>query len=174
MSIIISRYAQALYQAVSEAKDDKVENDMVVLNELISQNKKLNSLLHNPRKKKEIISKITENMSILTVNFCKILTKNNRLNLLQSIAKKFLQILKEKRDEIDVIVTSTLALTKNYLQKIKNFLAIKKNVNIVNHIDKSILGGIIIRHGYTILDLSSKHKLEIMKQISKKEVLTWN
>ena len=175
MSIVTARYANALYEAtINEVKDDKVESDVKILYGLVSQNKKIYDLLKNPKKKNQVIEKITHGMSPLVVNFCMVLAQNNRLNLLASIAQEFLQLLKQNRNEIDIKVTSTMPLTKNHLEQIKKSLNIKHKICIINHVDKSILGGIIIQHGRKMLDLSSKTKLKALQQISKEGVLTCN
>lgn len=171
MSIVVSRYACALYQTAHDSDYDVVVSNIKLIDEIISQNSKLTSLLRGPRTKLKVISALTEGMSVTVIQFYKVLLKGGRVSLLGAIAKKFLEICKEKAGLVDVIVTSVTQLSSAMLDKIKLSMDIEQNINIINNIDKSILGGIVIRYKNSIADLSLRYRLEKMQAISKKGVL---
>ena len=169
MSVIVSRYASALLQAINH--DDKIETEVKIIYDILSDNKKLQSLLRAPRIKYQLIDIITKDMSPLVVSFCKLLLKNNRLILLEKIVQKFLYLQREQNNEVELSITSATPLSEEELSEIDNKLRADKKANIINIVDESILGGIVIRRDYNIMDLSLKNKLEKFQEISKKGVL---
>ena len=172
--MLVSRYANAMYQAICETGNNKIENDIDVLYKLTYNNKNLNRALCNFTKQDKIIKEITIDMHQIVQNFAKLLAKNHRLHLLNNITKKVLQLSKEKKGEIDVFIISTIPISKDDIKKVQQSFCTKKTINIINNVDKSILGGIIIKIGYRVLDLSSQYKLKMLQKISKKEVLKCN
>ncbi len=169
MAVLVSRYTKALYSFFSESNNSRIEDDIKKLQVFISTNTKIKILFNGPKAvQNSLINALSSAVkNRIITNLCKILAKNKRLCLLPNIMNKFLQMAKKERNEVDIFVTSAVPLSKKQQNAIISAINIDKKVNLISHIDKSILGGIIVRKDYNVLDLSLKHRLEMLKLVSK-------
>jgi F-type H+-transporting ATPase subunit delta len=71
----------------------------------------------------------------------------------------------EMETGVEAEVFSVIDLSENMKEEIKGVLENKTglNIKIKNRIDKSILGGIIIKIGDRVIDLSIKNKIEDLR-----------
>ena len=72
-----------------------------------------------------------------------------------------LKSLKRKRKDIDVEVLSAFELTETQVEEIKSTLnkRFDKQINIESSVDKTLIGGAIIRAGDLVIDGSARGKL---------------
>lgn len=95
----------------------------------------------------------------------RMLIARNRITYLKEIADAFDAKMLEYENTVDVTVTTAVAMTPAQLerlaQKLRNKL--QKTVRIKEHIDRSILGGVIVRYGDTRMDNSLKLRLEALR-----------
>ncbi len=99
-------------------------------------------------------------------NFAKFLLKNNQLSSLNQIIKQFIKVYNEKENQADVFVVSAFPLSAEEEKLLKNFVADYKKVskvNFENKIDKSLLGGSLIKIDDLQLDATLKGQLEFIK-----------
>ena len=163
------RYSLALYELSSEANSlvDIEKHSSAILN-LIEKNKDFNSLIKDPTENQEnlisVINKISETFKVndLLKNFMTFLIKKRRFFYLEKILKSFIEICSEKRGEIKAEIQSAKELTSDEINKItedltKNFSS-KMKLNY--KYDKSLIGGLIIKIGSTMVDTSIKNKLQ--------------
>ena len=174
-SSIVKRYAKAILEIASETKNmdawDKNFNDA----ERIILDEDLNSFLNSTQvpfaEKFKLIDTLMKDYEPLFLNFVKVLINKNHVDLFKHIMNEFYdqnQILKGK---VSATVTSSIKLVddqkKMFIEKICNIFNVK-DVEIVENIDESILGGFIIKVGDTIIDSSTKNKLiELEKHLLK-------
>jgi F-type H+-transporting ATPase subunit delta len=94
-------------------------------------------------------------------NFVKALAENKRLMLLSEIGILFHQLKSDVEKTLDVHVITAFELNVDSEESLKNALAKKLSceVNIENTIDKTLIGGIVIRAGDMIIDGSVKGRL---------------
>ncbi len=62
-------------------------------------------------------------------------------------------------------IISAYKLSQSELDLIKEKIPALKRVELVNVIDKGIIGGIIIQHGSKVIDFSLKNRLEKLRNI---------
>lgn len=94
-------------------------------------------------------------------NFVKNLAANNRLGLLAQISQIF-EAFKAQRDKtVDVEIISAFELAGGLQDKLANALSanLDRKVNVQSSIDKSLLGGVVIRAGDTVIDGSVRGRL---------------
>jgi F-type H+-transporting ATPase subunit delta len=94
-------------------------------------------------------------------NFLAVLSEHRRLQLLPEISRQF-EILKANREKaIDVEVISAQLLTDDQQQQLSDALSAKleRKVNMQVRLDKSLLGGAVIRAGDTVIDGSIRGRL---------------
>jgi F-type H+-transporting ATPase subunit delta len=94
-------------------------------------------------------------------NFIKILVENNRLEILPEIAKLFEGLRAEAEKSIDVVVTSAYELSEIQKQKVALALKVKmgREIKLSSAVDRTLLGGIVIRAGDKVIDGSARTRL---------------
>ena len=163
------RYSLALYELASEAsKLPNVEENSLALLNLVSTNNNFNSLIKDPTisqdKLIEIIAKISKNSKLETLfkNFLTFLIIKRRFFYIEKILKNFLEICSEKRGELKAEIKSAKKLTENDINKITEELSnnFKSKIKLNYKHDQSLIGGLIVQVGSTMIDTSIKNKLQ--------------
>ena len=164
-----SRYVNALYELCDQFKNlKKITQDFEKFIKLVEDNKNLNSLLYSPTVGKTKQAKILNDIlkkgkaDKLTVNFCGVLCRNGRVNLITKIMREFLNEVARRRGEVVVEVFSPYKLNKKEEDELKKIILSKtsgKNISLLTHIDSSLLGGLIVKYGSKMIDTSIKTKL---------------
>jgi F-type H+-transporting ATPase subunit delta len=108
----------------------------------------------------------------LVHNFLLALASNHRLSLLPNIIEKFNSNLLVHNNEENIEVISYTALSADEIKLIHDKLekAYAKKINLNTIIDKSLLGGIIIKQDSKILDFSLTNKLERMRKVTRAKI----
>ena len=94
--------------------------------------------------------------------FLQFVKKNQATKKLPVIMKYFERIGREHEGEVALSVTSAHPLSEDMMKKIKS--AYGDQVTIEEHTDESLVGGVVIRKGNTIIDSSVRTQLEQLKQ----------
>tara|TARA_B100000945_G_scaffold317576_1_gene320685 strand:- start:693 stop:1250 length:558 start_codon:yes stop_codon:yes gene_type:complete len=164
-----NRYSLALYELASESGQlDDVEKNSDSLKNLMLKNEELKLLIKNPTIKKDdlqlIVNKIAEQYKLnnLMIKFLSFLILKRRFFFVERILKDFLETCSKKRGEVKAELTSAKELSENEINNIKkelekNFSAQIK-LNYKN--DSSLIGGLIVKVGSTMVDTSIKNKLQ--------------
>ncbi|BFM09833.1 F0F1 ATP synthase subunit delta [Halioxenophilus aromaticivorans] len=94
-------------------------------------------------------------------NFVRNLAANKRLGLLPAITELFEEFKANLEKSVDVDVTSAFELPQETLNKLAAALQIKlgRDVTVQSSVDESLLGGVVIRAGDTVIDDSVKGRL---------------
>ncbi len=97
-------------------------------------------------------------------NFVRLLSENNRIDLLPDVAGIYDSLRADAQGEIEAQVTSAFELLPDQSEKIANALSARLNrkVKIVSDVDKDLIGGVIIRAGDLVIDGSVKGRLAKM------------
>lgn len=114
------------------------------------------------QKKAEVILECTgQTVSEEQRNFLMILADNRRLALLPEIATLFNSFRAELERTIDINVSSAFELTDAQQQQLAQALSKKLdcNVRIDATLDKSLIGGLVVRTGDLVIDASVRGKL---------------
>ncbi len=99
-------------------------------------------------------------------NFVTQLAQNKRLSVLPEVSVLFEHLLAEEQRSEDVLVTSAFELSDAEAASLKQALAKKlgKEVNLNSTVDKSLIGGVIVRAGDMVIDSSVRGKLNQLSQ----------
>ena len=164
------RYAKETLAYANENKfSDKVAEEMQELIELHESSRQLNGLLSNPflpnTKKQSILRSIVPNPSDVTQKLLSLLISNNRLFLLKEVAKSYINLFNEQQGELNATVISAIPLTQNLEKQIHGKLEdfTGKKISLLNKIDKSLLGGFILKIGDMEFNSSLAYKLKTFK-----------
>ena len=164
-----NRYSLALYELASESNTlSKIEENSHALLKLISSSKDFNNFIKDPTVTRDslnqVIEKITNNFSleILFKNFLSFLISKRRFFYVQQILKNFNEICSEKRGELKAEIKSAKNLTKDEINKITQELSnnFKSEIKLNYTHDQSLIGGLVVQIGSTMIDTSIKKKLQ--------------
>lgn len=174
---IANRYAKPLLELAEENKVlDQVKEDMDGFSSLCQENRDFLLMLRSPiiphLKKAEILKSIFEGKANkLTMSAFDIITRKNRENLLAEISSEFVRLYNEKMGYQEATVTTTFPIDEQLRSSFQNIVkGVTGSQAVLNEeIDKSILGGYILRMGDKQLDESiSSHLKEIKLKFTKK------
>lgn len=166
-----ARYAKAVLSLATDQKAaETVNNDLKLIVTTIDDNKDLREMLYNPvvrsSVKYDVLKKVFKNTHTITENLMNTLIINKRIALLRDVAFSYNQlfdILKERQvAKVTTAVPLTESLKAKVLSKVKELTG--KEVEIVNVIDESILGGFILRVGDIQYNASIINKLNNLKR----------
>ena len=164
-----SRYSLALYELAEENNSVKeVEQHTLSIIKLISNSDDFSSFIKDPTSKKDeqlkVIIKISEQYKLnsLLTKFLSFLVSKKRFFYVEKILKDFIETCSKKRGEIKAELIAAKELAENEINNIKEELtknfSSKIKLNYKN--DPSLIGGLIVQVGSTMVDTSIKNKLQ--------------
>jgi len=162
-------YAQAAFNhALQEDKLVDWDNSLELLS-LMMQDKRLVSLLSNPKVSKksvqDLIIELVNAPNQAINNFILLLAENKRLSLISLIYELFRQLKLCHEHVIDVHVLSAFDLNETQSKNLQAAIAAKYGQQIKLHIrrDDSLIGGLVVRIGDTVIDNSIRGKINRLK-----------
>ena len=163
------RYSLALFELAEENNLlSQIENHSSSILNLINQSEDFSNLIKNPTINKEdllkVINKISENnkFEALFKNFLNFLIQKRRFFFIERILKSFIETCSRKRGEINAELKSAKNLSSDEITKITDMLTKNFNSKIklnYKH-DDSLIGGLVVQVGSTMVDTSIKNKLK--------------
>ncbi len=163
-----ARYAAALYTLASERKVlDQVVDEMAALGRLIAQSPELGRLVGDPFADGAQVAPVLnaalagQGFSEILRNFVGVAVMNRRLRDLPALVAGFARLVAQKRGEIVADVTSAQPLTDLQRNQLRARLAEAgfASVRLAEHVDASLLGGLILKIGSKLYDTSLKSRL---------------
>jgi len=163
------RYSLALFE-LSEENNllSQIEDQSSSILNLIDQSEDFSNLIKDPTTSQEdllkVINTISENNKFesLFKNFLSFLIQKRRFFFIERILKSFIEICSRKRGELKAELKSAKELSNEEIGKIteevtKNFSS-KIKLNYKH--DESLIGGLVVQVGSTMVDTSIKNKLQ--------------
>jgi F-type H+-transporting ATPase subunit delta len=164
-----NRYSLALYELALEANMlDEIENHVSSVIVLISKSEDFRSLIKDPTSDKndqlKAIKKISEqyNLNELLTKFISLLIIKRRFFYTDKILKSFIETCSNKRGELKAELLSAKNLTEIEIDKIKEELTkiFSSKIKLNYKHDTSLIGGLIVQVGSSMVDTSIKNKLQ--------------
>ena len=165
------RYATALLDlAIEKGVLDIVKKDVSFLLASIEQSKELELLLSSPiikaDKKASILKEIfAKDVNALTITFIQHLTEKRRENIIPQIAEQFVKLYNKHKGLEIAIITSANGLDDEMRKKVYDVIkaSVNSEVELIEKIDKNLIGGLIIKMGNTQIDSSVVRSLRNLK-----------
>jgi F-type H+-transporting ATPase subunit delta len=172
ISGVAGRYANALFDLATEEKSvPATAKALGVFLGMIGESAEFQRLLNSP------IFKIDDQMNAVSalaqkagvsgigLNFVKLLCKNRRLSVLADAIAGFQARVADAKGEMVAEVTSAEKLSPAQLKDLSAALKARvgKDVQLTTEIDSSLLGGLTVKIGTTMIDNSLKTKLQNLK-----------
>ena len=163
------RYSLALYELASENNVlSQVEDQSLSILNLISSSKDFSNLIKDPTNNQDdllkVIGDISDNNKFesLLKNFLSFLINKRRFFYVEQILNSFIETCSKKRGELKAELKSAKELSSDEISKItdeltKNFSS-KIKLNYKH--DESLIGGLVVQVGSTMVDTSIKNKLQ--------------
>ena len=164
-------FASSLFNlARAENAVDRVEDEMGQIKEEILNNLELKKYLTDtsipaPDKIKFIIDILGEDATPAIKAFVSVLIIMKAMESLEQIYRDYVELANQLKKQISIEVVSAIELDSSTIDVIKKDVDDKTglDVRIKNIIDKDIIGGVVIRIGDRIIDLSLKNKIEDLR-----------
>ena len=175
-SLTKNSYSQALFELASENNlTNDIEIQVSSILGLINNSKDFKEFINDPTNKIEdqlkAINAISNQFKFneLLKKFLGFLVFKRRFFYIKKILNNFISICSNSRGEIQAEISAARNLNENEINNIKNELSSTFGSNIkLNHKhDPSLIGGLVIKIGSTMIDTSIKNKLQ---QIEKKMI----
>lgn len=170
---MIKRYTQGLVNALkNEAEFKALKKELSDFTALLSSHKQLNGVLSRPFlpriKKVQIIKDILEEkaLSEKATRFIILLVENNRLELVQGILDLLPIRWNERKGVLTYEVASAVPLNEGQKRKLEQELESleKRPVFLKYQVEPELLGGISLKKGNIIFDISLKRQLLKLKE----------
>ncbi len=170
-AVIVSRYAEAFISLAREnCGVEKAMEDLVIVKNIIRDNPGFSELMYNPEisytEKCSIIDEaIKDGLSDEIRYFLKLLIEKKRFDIFLDAA----EYLREKyahHGQVDVLLRTAFPLELDVIKKIEVVLKKKLNKDLRFYIDLdgSLLGGVQVVIGNTIIDGSVAKRLDELKE----------
>jgi F-type H+-transporting ATPase subunit delta len=163
------RYSLALYELAIEANMlSEVEVHSASIIDLISSSEDFNSLIKDPTNSKQdqinALNKISDQYKLneLLTKFLSFLISKKRFFYINKILTSFIETCSIKRGELKAELTSAKDLTESEVNNIKEELTknFSSKIRLNYKHDASLIGGLIVQVGSTMVDTSIKNKLQ--------------
>ena len=163
------RYSLALYELSTESNvTSQIEEQSLSVLKLLEQSQDFSNLIKDPTNSQDdllkVVNTISENYKFdqLLKNFLSFLIQKRRFFFVERILKSFIEICSEKRGELKAELISAKQLSNEEIKQIteeltKNFSS-KIKLNYKH--DESLIGGLVVQVGSTMVDTSIKSKLQ--------------
>lgn len=167
-SITLARpYAKATFEsAVADKSLDEWSQTLAVLSVVVAH-EKVATLLHSPaltaEQQASTLQEICgEEISGKSANLLRLLAENRRLALLPHIAEMFELLKAEYQKAVEVELTTAFEVSEEIVEQVSKALArrLEREVSLHTRVDRSVIGGAIIRAGDTVIDNSVRGKLK--------------
>ena len=168
----IDKSTKVLFSVFKENNVDQLGSEVLtILSKISSKSQKFKQFLSTRRielsKKKEILSNIfSESFSKTQLSLLFCLLDSIDFNYLQSIDKKYQKLIQDSMGCIKVKAVTAFKLSEAELLDLESSIKSKvdSDISMDNITDKTILGGIKLKVGNTLIDGSLSTKLEKLKQ----------
>ena len=169
---IVKKYAKALYKvAVKENDINQISTRLHRIKSILKSVPKLSQLLSTRRvqvQDKMIIMKniLGNKISDIEMDLMVLLIEKGHIILFGEVIKHFDYLLDKDSEVIKVLITSSSKISDGEVQRISTNIEnnIQKKVNITTETDASIIGGLKLRVGNTLIDGSIYSRLQKIRE----------
>ena len=171
-----SRYAAALFGLCKEEGQLKaLENDIKKIHELIAKSEDFKILIASPIYRRDeqsrAVSAVSKKIQLQknTENLLQLMAKKGRIYILSQVVSDIEALLENERGEIGVEIISAENLSGDQTDKLEKTVGkiLNKKAKMHVRVDKSLIGGMIVKIGSRMIDTTIKSKLVKLQNIMK-------
>ncbi len=168
-STLARPYAEALFGLAMERKDLRKWSAMLAFMASVAADTRLASLAQDPRIDRAQFTRLFLDICGDGIdhdgrNLLRLLQDNHRTGLLQEIAHQFEDLKAEAEGSVDAEVISAFEVEPGQLESISGALKKKlgREIKLTSRVDRSLIGGVIIRAGDLVIDGSVRGRLRTL------------
>lgn len=165
-STLARPYAKAAFDYAREHNSLAQWSSQLATAAAVASTDKLAQVIGSPsltaQKQAELlIGLIGDELSAPVGNFLRVLADNKRLPLLADIAAQFEQLKAQQEKSVNVEVASAFPLPDALADKLAQALRgkLQREVSINTMVDRTLLGGVVVRAGDVVIDGSVRGRL---------------
>jgi len=162
-------YARAVFDLASESGTVSDWSEALALMAVVATDAGVQDMLDNPQvgrtQKGDLMLQIVgDKLNSKQQNLLKLLAENGRLRELPEVAQQFETFRAEAEGKVEAEVVTAFELSAEQEKTIADMLKSKlgRDVSITISTDESLIGGVVIKAGDTIIDGSMKSQLEML------------
>jgi F-type H+-transporting ATPase subunit delta len=175
---VAKTYSQAFFEVGLENNNiDVFMEELKVVGDMFNEYPDFYEIMTSPKlntvEKKKIIGEVFKDKATDEIsNFMKILIDKKRVKEIFSIVEQFENLIYEHKGIVKATAITTVLLGKDekdsLIKKLESITG--KKVELINEIDKSVLGGVLIKLGDQVIDGTLRGKLNNLQK-SLKEII---
>ena len=170
--LVATRYAKSLLQLANEKGQlEKVYADMQLVESVCEQNREFTNFLNSPiiktDKKVAVVKEIfSGKVSDVTLGFLVILTLKRRELYMKHIAAEFVSQYKQHKNILTAVITSAVGIDSTVKAKVLELVkqTTKGEVELVEKVNKDLIGGFVLTIGDKQVDASVSRKLNDLRK----------
>ncbi len=160
-------YAKAVYDLASQSSALESWGDALANLAAVVSDAQVSELLNNPEMGKQqkgemVIQVLGDSLSEQQQNLVKLMAENGRLGLMPDVLEQYEVARARAENKVEAEVVSAFELsaqqTDDLVKTLKNKLGC--DVTLTTTVDESLIGGVVIKAGDTIIDASMKSQLD--------------
>ncbi|WP_434983753.1 F0F1 ATP synthase subunit delta [Vreelandella zhaodongensis] len=170
-STVARPYAKAAFEYARDQQVLDAWSQSLAMAGAIVKDRQVAGLLGSPKLSSEqktslLADMLSDNANEAFKRFLTTLADQRRLTALDAIADQFEHLRAEYEQRIDVTVVSAYKLTSAQRTKLANALKkrLNREISITTRVDKSLIGGVILRAGDTVIDGSVRGRLNRLSE----------
>jgi F-type H+-transporting ATPase subunit delta len=169
----VEAYAQALLD-IAKAEDHltEVEDELFRFSRIIAGNDELRMAIANPGlpvdRRAAIVDELLEGRTLaITRAMAAFIVGAGRGHDFPAIVQRFVELSANSRDKVVAEVRSATPLDDASVQKLADALsrATGNQVEVKVAVDPSVMGGLVVEMGDTVMDGTVRHRLEQLKEM---------
>jgi len=171
LSTLARPYAKAAYEYASDAGWLASWETMLAAAAGVSQHPKIAAMLASPAysataQAQQLIALCGDDITPQVANFVHILAEHKRLPLLPQISAQFSALKAEQDKTVDVTIATAFELNPLEMEILARSLGdkLERKVKVNSEVDSSLIGGVVVRAGDTVIDGSVRGKLARLKE----------
>ena len=166
LSTLARPYAKAVYEHAADAGKLVEWSSMLDTLSAVVADPAVDALLNSPAYTTEqqgqaLIELCGDALDDKGGNLVRLLAENRRLPLLPFIRQQYGELRAQQEKTVEVDVVAAYAVSDDQVAKLKQSLSARldRSVNVSVSVDSSLIGGVLIRAGDTIIDGSIRGRL---------------
>jgi F-type H+-transporting ATPase subunit delta len=169
---VARRYAAALMnQALASGSLDVISTELDRVASALEGSPLLKAFLANPlvareRKKAVAIQLFEKEVGKATMGFLSLLVDKRRIDSFTEVRAEFDRLVRAHKNIVSASATSAVPLTPQQVQDLEKALEARtgKDIELTTSVDPSLMGGILVRIGDTVLDGTVRGKLDRLRE----------